>query len=132
MARGGDIVMTAVLPGKPQMLVLACPKRSGGYRDFGYDSIAVSYYNADIVDTLKISAFDDTASSYVVHADGRVVIDNSAGNGEAIYNLLAMLQDYSDLSQERYQAVPEDFREGKSATGTSCLKSFPGMWMMSS
>ena len=117
--------MTAVLPGKPQMLVLACPKRSGGYRDFGCDSIAVSYYNADIVDTLKISAFDDTASSYVVHADGRVVIDNSAGNGEAIYNLLAMLQDYSDLSQERYQAVPEDFREGKSATGTSCLKSFP-------
>ena len=114
IGQGDDIVMTAVLPGKPQMLVLACPKRSGVYRDFGYDAIAVSYYNADIVDTLKISAFDDTASSYVVHADGRVIIDNSAGNGETIYNLLAMLRDCSDLSQERYQAVLEDFREGKS------------------
>ena len=112
--QGDDAVMTAALPGKPQMLVLVCPDLSGVYQGFAYDAIAVSYYNEDIVKILDISAFDGATSSYVIHADGRVVIDNAAGEKETVYNFLAMLRDYSDLSQEQYQALAQDFREGHS------------------
>ena len=112
--QGGDIIMSAVLPGKPQILVLACPEHSGVYRDFAYDAIALSYTNENIVALLDITAFNGTTSAYVVHADGRVVIDNSAGNKEPIYNLLALLRDYSSLSEEDLQTVTQDFREGVS------------------
>ena len=120
VSQGGDIVMNAVLPGKPQMLVLACPELPGVYRDFDYDAIAMSYYNADVVELLDISAFDGAASSYVVHTDGRVVIDNAAGEEEPVYNLLAMLRTYSDLSEEQYQALVQDFREEN--TGNRMLR----------
>ena len=111
VGQGGDIVMNAALPGKPQMLVLACPDLSGVYQGFSYDAIAVSYYNDDIIQFLDGSAFDGTTSTYVVHADGRVVIDNAVNKTRSIYNLLAMLRDYSDLSEEQYQALAQDFRE---------------------
>ncbi len=109
--QGGDIIMSAVLPGKPQILVLACPEHSGVYRGFDYDAIALSYSNEDIVALLDVSVFEGYTSSYVVHADGRVVIDNSAENKEPIYNLLALLRDYSSLSEEALQTVTQDFRE---------------------
>ena len=114
VSQGGDIVMNAALPGKPQMLVLACPEQPGTYRDFDYDAIAISYYNGDVIELLNLSAFDNTASSFVIHADGRVVIDNAAGEKEPVYNLLALLREYSNLSQEQYQALAQDLREGKS------------------
>ena len=112
--RGGDIIMTAVLPGKPQLLVFACPEHSGVYRGFAYDAIAIAYSNKDVVALLDTSSFDDTSISYVVHADGRVIIDSTGGSKEPIYNLLAMLRDYSDLSEESKQALIRDFQEGAS------------------
>ena len=75
ITQGGDIVMTAVLPGKPEMLVFARPENQGTYRGFAYDAVAVSYYNDDIVKVLDISAFDGTASRYVLHPDGRIIIN---------------------------------------------------------
>ena len=114
VSQGGDIVMNAALPGKPQMLVLACPEQPGTYRDFDYDAIAISYYNGDVIELLNLSAFDNTASSFVIHADGRVVIDNAAGEKEPVYNLLALLREYSNLSQEQYQALAQELREGTS------------------
>ena len=42
ISQGNDIVMSAVLPGKPQMLVFACPEMRGSYQGFAYDAIAVA------------------------------------------------------------------------------------------
>lgn len=91
ITQGGDIVMTAVLPGKPEMLVFARPENQGTYRGFAYDAVAVSYYNDDIVKVLDISAFDGTASRYVLHPDGRIIINCAAQREEDVYNLLAAM-----------------------------------------
>ena len=74
---GNDIVTNAVVPGKSQMLVFASPRAHGNYQGFGYDAIAIAYENSDIVNILDISAFHGNAKSYVVHPDGRVVVDHS-------------------------------------------------------
>ena len=64
-------------PENLRCLFLPVPGRHGSYQGFEYDAIAIAYENADIVNVLDISAFHGNAKSYVVHPDGRVVIDHS-------------------------------------------------------
>ena len=113
-ADGDDIVMNTALPGKPQLLVFACPKTQGSYRGFAYDAIAISYYNDAVLRLLDSSAFEGNASSYVIYPDGRVVIDNSVNRKETIYNFIAMLRDHSDLSEEEILALSDAFAQGSS------------------
>ena len=116
ITQGGDIVMTAVLPGKPEMLVFARPENQGTYRGFAYDAVAVSYYNDDIVKALDISAFDGTASRYVLHPDGRIIINCAARREEDVYNLLAAMQERSPLTGEDIQTLSDDFSQGRSGS----------------
>ena len=116
IAQGGDIVMSAVLPGKPEMLVFACPENQGTYRGFAYDAVAVSYYNNDIVKVLDISAFHETASRYVVHPDGRIIINCAAQPEENVYNLLAAMEERSPLTGKDIQTLSDDFAQGRSGS----------------
>ena len=65
-------------PENPSCLFFATPKAHGIYQGFEYDAIAIAYENSDIVDVLDISAFDGNAQSFIIHPDGRVVIDHSS------------------------------------------------------
>ena len=114
LSKGEDIVMNAALPGKPQMLVFASPKTQGSYRGFAYDAIAIAYYNDAVLKLLDNSAFQGNASNYVIYPDGRVVIDNSVNRKETVYNFIAMLRDYSDLSEEQILALSDAFAQGSS------------------
>ena len=114
LADGDDIVMNTALPGKPQLLVFACPKTQGSYRGFAYDAIAISYYNDAVLRLLDNSAFQGNASNYVIYPDGRVVIDNSVNRKETVYNFIAMLRDHSDLSEEEILALSDAFAQGSS------------------
>ena len=89
---GEDIITNAVVPGKQQMLVFASPQSHGSYQGFEYDAIAIAYENADIVDVLDISAFNGNAKSYVVHPDGRVVIDHSFEAWGTVYNFFGVFK----------------------------------------
>ena len=101
IAQGEDIITNAVVPGKPQMLVFASPQYHGSYQGFEYDAIAIAYENADIVDVLDISAFNGNAKSYVVHPDGRVVIDHSFEAWGTVYNFFGVLREHSNMSEEK-------------------------------
>ncbi len=113
-SKGEDIVMNAALPGKPQMLVFACPKTQGSYRGFAYDAIAISYYNDAVLKLLDNSAFQGNASNYVIYPDGRVIIDNSVNRKETIYNFIAMMREHSDLSEKQILALSDAFARGSS------------------
>ena len=97
---GEDIITNAVVPGKQQMLVFASPQSHGSYQGFEYDAIAIAYENADIVDVLDISAFNGNAKSYVVHPDGRVVIDHSFEAWGTVYNFFGVLREHSNISEK--------------------------------
>ena len=114
LADGEDIVMNTALPGKAQMLVFICPETQGSYRGFAYDAVAISYYNDAVLKLLDNSAFQGNASNYVIYPDGRVVIDNSVNREKTIYNFIAMLRDYSDLSEEEILTLSDDFAQGRS------------------
>ena len=116
ISQGNDIVMSAVLPGKPQMLVFACPEIRGSYQGFAYNAIAVAYNNEAIVQVLDISAFQGSAICYVVHSDGRIVINGKADPEYTIYNLFAVLQEYFDLTQAETRALARDFAQGNSGS----------------
>ena len=107
-----DIIMNAALPGKPQMLVFACPEVNGIYQGFEYDAIAVAYDNADIVKVLDISAFQGSAGGYVVHSDGRVVIDHAPESWKTAYNFIAVLRDHSGLSEDEIMTFSEELKQG--------------------
>ena len=107
-----DIIMNAALPGKSQMLVFACPEVNGIYQGFEYEAIAVAYDNSDIVKVLDISAFQGNAGGYVVHSDGRVVIDHAPESWKTAYNFIAVLRDHSGLSEDEIMAFSEELKQG--------------------
>ena len=114
---GEDVVVNAVLPGKPQMLVFVCPEAKGTYRGFTYDAIAVAYYNDTVLSAIDNSAFEGTSHNYVVYPDGRVVLDSEAdgenGSEESVYNFLAELRSSSNLSDKAFDALSDDFAQGR-------------------
>ena len=114
LADQDDVVMNTALPGQDPMLVFICPETKGVYRGFAYDAIAISRYNADVMKTVDESAFGGAASSYVIYPDGQVVIEDIAEGEESIYNLVAVLRDYSDLTETQMQEIVSDFAKGAS------------------
>ena len=112
LADQNDIVMNAVLPGQEPMLVFICPETKGVYRGFAYDAIAISRRNDVVMKSVDDSAFGGTASTYVVYPDGQVVIENIAEGKKSIYNLLAVLREYSDLTEAQIQDLADDFAKG--------------------
>ena len=113
---GEDIITNAVVPGKQQMLVFASPQSHGSYQGFEYDAIAIAYENADIVDVLDISAFNGNDKSYVVHPDGRVVIDHSFEAWGTVYNFFGVLREHSNISEKEILELSEKFKERRTDT----------------
>ena len=115
-SNGEDIVLNAALPGKPQMLVFACPETQGTYRGFAYDAVAIAYYNNAVLNALDNTAFGGAAHSYVIYPDGRVVLDSSDDSDDPVYNLLAELREHSDLTGEKLDALSDDLAQGRSGS----------------
>ena len=113
---GEDVVLNAALPGKPQMLVFACPETQGTYRGFAYDAVAIAYYNNTVLNALDNTAFGGAAHSYVIYPDGRVVLDSSDDSDDPVYNLLAELREHSDLTEEKFDALSDDLAQGRSGS----------------
>ena len=111
LVQESDIITNAVLPGKPQMIVFASPKQ-GIFKGVEYDAIAIAYDNADIIKVLDISAFDGNASGYVIHSDGRVVIDHSSDSWGTVYNFFGILREHSHLSEEEIIKLSEELKQG--------------------
>ena len=114
-----DTVVNSVVPGKPQIMLFLTPA-VGTYQGFAYEAVAISFNNSDMVKALKISAFDNTASSYMIHTDGRVILDNAVNKQQDIYNFLAMLKKYSDLGSEEISRIQNELKQGIS--GATVLK----------
>ena len=115
-SNGEDIVLNAVMPGKPQMLVFACPETQGTYRGFTYDAVAIAYYNNAVLNALDNTAFGGADHSYVIYPDGRVVLDSSADSDDPVYNLLAELREHSDLTAKQFDALSDDLTQGRSGS----------------
>ena len=110
--QGNDVIANAAVPGKSQLLVFATPKAHGIYQGFEYDAIAIAYENSDIVDVLDISAFDGNAQSFIIHPDGRVVVDHSSEAWGNVYNFFGVLREHSDMSEKELDELLEKFKAG--------------------
>ena len=111
--QGNDVIANAAVPGKSQLLVFATPKAHGTYQGFEYDAIAIAYENSDIVDVLDISAFDGNAQSFIIHPDGRVVVDHSSEAWGNVYNFFGVLREHSDMSEKEVNELSEKFKAGR-------------------
>ena len=111
--QGNDVITNATVPGKSQLLVFATPKPHGSYQGFEYDAIAIAYENSDIVDVLDISAFNGNAQSFVVHPDGRVVVDHSSESWGNVYNFFGVLREHSNMSEKEINELSEKFKAGR-------------------
>ena len=110
--QGNDVIANAAVPGKSQLLVFATPKAHGIYQGFEYDAIAIAYENSDIVNVLDISVFNGNAQSFVVHPDGRVVVDHSSESWGNVYNFFGVLREHSNMSEKEILKLSEEFKEG--------------------
>ena len=108
------IVANSVVPDKPEIMVFAVPTEKGSYQGFDYEAIAVTYNNKDLVDSLKISAFEGHGSTFAVLPDGRVVLDSSSADMSGVHNILAMLKNSAGFTDEQITALQKAFAAGKS------------------
>ena len=113
LRQGSDVITNAAVPGKAQLLVFATPKAYGSYQGFEYDAIAIAYENSDIIDVLDISAFNGNAQSFIVHPDGRVVVDHSFESWGNVYNFFGVLRENSDMSEKEINKLSEKFKAGR-------------------
>ena len=107
------IVANSVVPDKPEIMVFAVPTAKGSYQGFAYEAIAVTYNNRDLVDSLKISAFEGHGSTFAVLPDGRVVLDSSSADMSGVHNILAMLKNSAGFTEEQIDALQKAFAAGK-------------------
>ena len=110
------IVANSVVPDKPEIMVFAVPTEKGSYQGFDYEAIAVTYNNRDLVDSLKISAFEGHGSTFAVLPDGRVVLDSSSADMRGVHNILAMLKNSAGFTAEQVDALQDSFAAGESGT----------------
>ncbi len=112
MVERKDTLISSVIPGKPQIILFASPVKKDVYEDFEYEAIAISFNNEDMVEALKISAFEGSSNSFVIHPNGRVIVDNVEEEHENIYNFVALLKDYSKIRNKTVDEIIDEFKAG--------------------
>ena len=110
---GGRDVATKTMSGGREIMLFAVPVAVGEYEGFKYCAIAIGFDNEDIVDSLKIEAFDGMASNFVVSVSGRVEIENAHESLPKEYNFFSLLAGSSSLSESEIDAVKNDFKNKK-------------------
>ena len=110
------IVVNSVVPDQPEIMVFAIPAKQGSYRGFDYEAIAITYNNSDMVEALKISAFNGQASTYAVLPDGRIAVDNSSEAMDSVHNLFVLLEESKSLTDDQITALQQDFLSGNSGS----------------
>ena len=108
------VVANSMVPNNPEIMVFAVPAEKGSYQGFGYEAIAISYNNADLMESLKISAFNGSGSTFAVLPDGRVVLDNSSADISETHNILALLKDSAGFTTDQVEALRKSFAAGQS------------------
>ena len=75
-------------------------------------AVPIAYENSDIVNVLDISVFNGNAKSFVVHPDGRVVVNHSSASWGNVYNFFGVLREHSDMSEKEINELSEKFKTG--------------------
>lgn len=116
-----DIASNFIVPGKKSRMLFASPCVKGVFNGFEYEAVGVAFNNDDMVKALHISAFDGKSTGYVIHADGRVIIDNAAERRQNIFNFLGMLKKYSSLNDAELDKIHQEFKNGNSGVSVISL-----------
>lgn len=109
-----NVVTLSSLPGKPELEIFAVPCYPGTYRGFSYDAFAIGFDDKSLLATLENKAFEGQSRSYVVFQDGRVLIDDVNNRGRSVYNILGMLDECSDMTEEQIEEIRQALRQRES------------------
>lgn len=117
-----SVAMHIAFPGRTELQVYAVPSKGGIYQGFHYDVIAISYDNSALLHTLDVSAFDGMAGSYVVSANGRVMIDNVGDLERSTFNLLAYLESQAQMDKQETAFLKQEFLQGNEGVVTFSMQ----------
>ena len=85
-----SVIVDGSLPGSDEVMFFAIPVEPAHINDFSYSSIAVSYNTENINKELGVKAFAKDTSSYIVYANGDVVLKSDGSmdiGGNIFYHL---------------------------------------------
>lgn len=83
------------------------------YNDFDYNAIAVSYTNADLVNSLNVDAFSGESKCFVVDSEGGVLLSTQSG-GSVFENYFAYLKAASNLDENTLQTIRSNWENNVS------------------
>lgn len=85
-----NVVVDGSLPGSDEVMFFAIPVQPADVSGFKYSSIAVSYNTEAINKELGVKAFSKDTSSYVIYANGDIVLKSEGSmdiGGNIFYHL---------------------------------------------
>ncbi|MBP1565190.1 MAG: response regulator [Oscillospiraceae bacterium] len=113
-----NIALKAAFHGQDEFELFGIPCYPGEYKDFKYEAFAISLDNDRLIETLENKVYNEDASTYVIHSDGRVWLDNVGQNKRSVYNFLGMIKEHSDLSEHEIETIREDIDNKKNGVMT--------------
>ena len=93
----------------------------GNGGEFHYSAIGISYYAENMREALKISAFDDKSSWYIVLPSGDILLDSSSYNRPVGNNFLEYMKKGKVVRGKSISAMQEDWtldKDGKQKSDT--------------
>lgn len=96
-----------------EITVFAVPVQHGKYKGFDFDSIAISYTNKDMANSLNVDAFSGEAKCFIIKNDGSVLLSTQEG-GNVFGNYLTYLRAASNLDEKSLEKLNNDWQSGTS------------------
>lgn len=110
---GENIFFHETVSSGQTVTLFAIPVPEGSYKGFDYSALAVSYNNADLVQSLKVDAFSDQSVCFVTDISGYILLSSQEG-GSVFENYLDYLHAGSAISDETIDGIRNDWKNGKS------------------
>lgn len=105
-----NIVVISAIPNHPQLIVFAVPTQEKTYKGFTYEAIAISFNSTDFINSLTINSFNGKSNSFLIHSDGRIIMDTIPEQDNKIRNFFSIMNN-SSLSESEKEMVKTDFKD---------------------
>lgn len=100
-------IIESAMPKKEELILYTKDVKNASFNDFNYSTLAFGYDKVSIKNIIDTSSYDGTSLSYLVSSNGKVRI--SFDTNQTFYNLFEFLTAYSDITDDDYNKIKEDF-----------------------
>lgn len=100
-------IIESAMPKKEELILYTKDVTNNSFKGFSYSTLAFAYDKVSIETIIDTSSYNNTSLTYLVSSNGKVRV--SFDTNQTFYNLFEFLTTYSDISDESFNKIKDDF-----------------------